>query len=734
MNDSTQSQSKNPKRIGKYRIVAELGRGGMGVVYLAEDTNLDRPVAIKVLPRGLQSDSRFIELFSREAKTIARLSHPNIVHVHAFEVVDELPVIEMEYIDGGSFAHLLETEFVSVEDVVRYARDIAEALSYCHNLGAVHRDIKPSNILVNHYETAKLSDFGIAKALSESEHLSVNRSWTGVFVGTPQYAPPEAWAGESATPLWDIYSLGAVMYEALSGELPHSGSSFLELARAVASSRPSPLMEKCPHVSEELSTLVMATLEHKPERRLESADVFLERIKVLPEASQVSQLGQTAVPRKTSVRDISRVGYKADRGQSSFRRTSGVVFGAVVAILMILALWVYSSNISTQPNDPSTTALAAARSPRPETAVATQGRTPASNSRMYEATYYVNDVSETRPWLVTLDENAKPAFILACSASEIARCILTWLPNEELYYVEGDWAAYVDVSGTVVRYGTIEGWLDLDSVDQVMTGKLQRHCANDGHEDDLLVTARSTDTHDPEHQMARFMESSPYVIPLIFNEVVPRNVPWIDHVLTAFASGADTIDAPQLADIDEATLMKEEGAINALYDLLVQSVPNEVALKGAPNERNSILRLATTDSALLLGFECDDLPNVSNANLSVNLLTQYRVPVSGTPDVRVIHNFASGETRIDSPANAAAANRCRLWTRREGARVWGVGIVPFELSGRPVSIAGRIVPWRITIAIRSENDSENPTDIYICRWGPGDDEPIRHGILLQFGD
>lgn len=177
-------------RVGKYRILRELGRGGMGVVYLAEDTRLQREVALKLLHPALTLDRGFVDRFATEARAIAALTHPGIVRVHAFEEVDGCHLIDMEYVDGRSLDQVIARGPVSGKDTLNIIARVLEALAACHARGMVHRDIKPSNILIGYDGRILLSDFGLAMSFALA---STSGATSSCFIGTPKYAPPESW-------------------------------------------------------------------------------------------------------------------------------------------------------------------------------------------------------------------------------------------------------------------------------------------------------------------------------------------------------------------------------------------------------------------------------------------------------------------------------------------------------------------------------------------------------------
>ena len=212
------------QRLGKYEIQRELGRGAFGTVYLARDTVLDVPRALKVLHPALLADATAIERFQREARLAARLEHPRIVTVHDFGQADDRFYFAMRYMEGGSLKERLAQGPLPWEEVVRIVQEVAEGLAYAHEQGVVHRDLKPGNILFDKQGRAAVGDFGLAKALSGSES-SLSLTATGGMIGTPAYMAPELWQGKPATPATDQYALACVVYEMVTGQVLFSGET-----------------------------------------------------------------------------------------------------------------------------------------------------------------------------------------------------------------------------------------------------------------------------------------------------------------------------------------------------------------------------------------------------------------------------------------------------------------------------------------------------------------------------
>ena len=261
---------------GRYQVVRKLGAGGMANVYLAEDQELGRRVAIKILNERHANDEQFVERFRREAKNAAALSHPNIVSIYDRGEAEGTYYIAMEYLDGRSLKELILSRGPAPLNVaIEYVRQILSALRFAHRHGIVHRDIKPHNVLVDAEGRVKVTDFGIARAGASQ------MTEAGSIVGTAQYLSPEQARGTNVDQRSDLYSLGIVLYELLTGTLPFNGDTPVEIAMKHLSQTPELPSVLRPELPRELDLVVTRALAKDPDERYQSADEMdadLERL------------------------------------------------------------------------------------------------------------------------------------------------------------------------------------------------------------------------------------------------------------------------------------------------------------------------------------------------------------------------------------------------------------------------------------------------------------------------
>ncbi|TEU12300.1 MAG: hypothetical protein E3J21_21305 [Anaerolineales bacterium] len=274
MKDST------PQTLGKYKIGEELGRGGFAAVYKAIDTTLNRTVALKIMTAPPPGDPTFLERFWREARTAANLKHPNIVAIYEVAEIEGRYCLAMEFLPGHTLAQILQEEkALPPRRVAEITQQLASALDYAHARGFVHRDMKPSNVIMDDQGHVTLTDFGTVKP---AEGTKLTAPW--MSIGTPEYMSPEQIGGLAIKPASDIYSLGIVCYEMLSGQVPFSGGT-PHVLHAHVYDRPLPLTELVAQIPEVVAEVIHHALAKKPEMRFASAGEMARALTAAVEAA-----------------------------------------------------------------------------------------------------------------------------------------------------------------------------------------------------------------------------------------------------------------------------------------------------------------------------------------------------------------------------------------------------------------------------------------------------------------
>ena len=286
--EKTHPASANPtdlvgRHIGPYQVLEQIGHGGMATVYRGFHTELDRQVAIKVLAGALPTTPELVQRFQREARTIAALRHPHIVQVYDFGPLGDTYYLAMEYVEGSDLAAEMrrrreaEQPF-SQDEILHLLGQVAEALDYAHAQGVIHRDVKPGNVLLTSDGQPILTDFGLA-TLRRTRATLITTIGQNVL-GTPEYtAPEQALDAQAANPQSDIYSLGCILYELVTGHLPFEGDSALSIALMAISSDPMPPRAHVPDLPLAVERVILCALDKEPKRRFVTARALVEGLR-----------------------------------------------------------------------------------------------------------------------------------------------------------------------------------------------------------------------------------------------------------------------------------------------------------------------------------------------------------------------------------------------------------------------------------------------------------------------
>jgi len=305
----TESLQKGSTLAGRYKIIEELGRGGMGVVYQAEDTKLKRTVALKFLPPELTHISELKERFMREAQAAAALDHSNICTVYEFDETEETTFISMAYIEGQSLRKKIDSGPLELDESLKIAMQVAEGLQEAHNKGVMHRDIKSANIIVTEAGQAKIMDFGLAR-VSGTTLLTKE----GSTMGTIAYMSPEQARGQEVDFRTDIWSLGVVLYEMFGGQLPFKGEHDQSVVYAILNEKPQPITDLRSEIPMSIGQVVSKALEKNPDERYQHIEELLDDLKsisagIVPEEIKVRLRKAKLVRRKKAILFAGSAGF-----------------------------------------------------------------------------------------------------------------------------------------------------------------------------------------------------------------------------------------------------------------------------------------------------------------------------------------------------------------------------------------------------------------------------------------
>ena len=329
---SVAQTTKYQVSIPGYELIHELGRGAMGVVYKARQVRADRIVALKLMINLEHARPQDIERFTVEAQSVARLHHPNIIQVYEVGQSGAAPYFTQEYASGGTLAKKISVQMLSHTETAKIMLCLANAVAYAHSRKIIHRDLKPLNILVDENGTPKVADFGLARRMEDQSHLTQD----GTILGTPSYMAPEQASGSSNAigPLSDVYALGAILFELLTGRPPFKGSSVWEVIRQVRSSEPARPSELQPGIPKDLETICLKCLQKEPVKRYESAQALHDDIDRF-------QKGKPILARP--IGQWERLAYLCKRNPRE-ATLFGTVAGLITGLAIVMSIAAYTIN------------------------------------------------------------------------------------------------------------------------------------------------------------------------------------------------------------------------------------------------------------------------------------------------------------------------------------------------------------------------------------------------------
>lgn len=722
----------------------------MGVVYLAEDTTLSREVALKLLYPSLSTDSAFVDRFKQEARIVASILHPNIVRINSFETIDTNLAIDMEYVPGPSLGQMMQHEVFTPQLAVQIARDALEGLAVCHELGVVHRDIKPNNILLSPEGRAKLADFGLATAYATHLESSIYRlSSSGFFMGTPRFAPPEAWEGAHPSPDWDLYSLGLVLYEGLSGKPAYDGNTPLAIVKQIMTNPVLPISECAPLASPEMAAFIDRLISHDRTQRPKDAGEALVELRKLPEFEK--SVGTDSPTVRTTVRTFTR---KANNLQRKVQLRKYGVRGAVAAALVATtcaALWfAFNPRVSA----PSGTGTAAPTSTSQEEigrsglltandVLAHPKTNQSKKSRVFTARYFQPTASGQLPASAAKVEGGRTEhWMLTKTADNI--CQIVGISDRFLLKAEltetgagnvsftGDWASYAYDFGAGFQDGTVQGqgtWMAPDTALNVSLSFLN---VRDRSVQNYGVAATIAEDVKTDSQFAYSMERATLLQPLIFTELLPRSAPWAEYVAGLLPSVYNSVcEVPLLSDPNTLTL---DGRLdeNIWMQKYFCKSGEMGSLIGRPSVSEAEFKARATSDALLLGLRVNRPPKgrwgvrmMLMPILSGPILRQGNVKIARySDDKSEFHYYIDG---VEAPWDASA------WeTALAGGDTMSCEMaVPYGLL-RASAVPKEDLTWRMNAWVVEDDASASSGEKTIAAWGYPDLAAIEHGALLRF--
>lgn len=695
----------------KYQVIRELGRGGMGVVYLAEDRQLRRQVALKVLYDYLNRDRAFVERFQEEACSVSTLHHPNIVCVHGLERSGDTVAIDMEFVEGVALDHLSQ---VTPHVAAGIARDVLGGLAACHQIGVVHRDIKPSNILLNQTGQAKITDFGLATAYaSQMENTMHGGSSSGFYMGTPRYMPIQAWEGGRPEPTWDLYAFGVVLHELISGNPAFKGDNPVAvMRRQLAESLPR-LDTVNKKVSPEFARFVDSLLASSRKESSESTAVgALECLRNTPEYHELKDSDTaTTVGIPSKIKKIRKVRDRSRR-RLTWRVLTPIVLLAVLAAVAFFRMpleWARPGAVG----KPSTTIALSTVSPAPV--------------QFFELTAINKDDFGAGTWMVENDENGQPRRITGFSPLELWSLTVDAQGEGGRLPFRGYWGACLSASNRTARHGTLTGYLLWEPEAGRITVYTDRSRAHDNVREEISLAGRMKDSPYDRAAFTRDLESNIALQGLLYRELLARPLPWaveLEGMLPALANGRVIVPYAEQAVTLDGNLEEPlwtEARFNSTGRI------GEIAAQAATGEPRLIARW--TRDALYLGARVGGCR--PGTLLELGLLPA--LELSTTQSGRFFVSF--GERGLES-ARYVVNTREQPWSCDwEGAMtlVDGEARVEIRIPLDSLVESARIEAgkrWRMNVrmTIRAADGSRST----LVEWGGAEHEALEHGALLVF--
>lgn len=715
----------------------------MGVVYLAEDLVLQRHVALKLLYPAFSSDERFVERFRQEARLVSGVTDPHVVHINNLSTEKNCLAIDMEYVDGFSLHHFITREFVPPAMALRIVREILLGLSACHHHGLVHCDIKPSNVLLPARGPAKLADFGLARAYTSCLDISArDRSTTGPLFGTPIYSPPELWDGAKPSPASDLFSVGVVLYEMLSGEVPYAGPTPLAVIKSMLAAPLPPLAGRAPNVSPQLCEFVERLLQQDPDARpADASDVLTELTQLpeyRPEDDKSPTVGIPRIPRRS--------GSKSGHG---FRFVAG---GLLLLLFVLGMVWfVYRGN--QQPvtvAQPETTLLPAATGEddvqsSPDQAIrqvdllreglpsaaeflaAWKDADPAA-CRLFDVSALDGGYPGFSRWLVYSQDDTGFNDAIGYSDTGLLNIHRTTATGDTIT-LDGMWADYRIPAGSGFREGTVSGvgqWLPGRSG---LAVSLSFTDTTANLTWSSYVTARPASVAQTDTQFFYDLEARDTVLPLLYDELLPRRRAWAANLAPRLTCLRESqVDVPLLQSAPQVNVdgILDESLWTSRY---LDSAGSRMGIvTGYPIESKGEVLIRAGISTVYMGIR---IPAGRLTGQRLRLTVLPRLVIPSTRSATYTVEFDRAGTVVDS--RGVLGDREVVWApdwtagAHQDDRTWTFEIA-IPASNLNVDVHGSSI-WRFNGAVL---ELESGKEMPVYQWGFPNTEDALHGISAVF--